>query len=187
MKEVACSSNSRNLYGMRDQSLAGFCSRMFPGCSTPTVEKISEHSSQRWMSSGMAFRGECWTQNTLERPSDVVACTLSEVLEASAPLKYFLNKEELQSLIDRGEAKTIPMDPILKDRLTSQITTLSSMPELEESLQQARKGKATETTEKPTHATREVAPMLYARRMLPLEYERLQGFPDDWTLLDGQL
>ena len=167
------------------QDLAGCCSKMFPDCSTQTTEKISEHSFQRWMSSGMAFRGECWTQNTLEHPKDVVACTLSEVLETSAPLKYFLNREELQSLIDRGEAKTIPMDPVLRDRLRSQISTLSSMPELEESLQLARKGKGTETTERLIPAIQEEAPMLYVRRMLPLEYERLQGFPDNWTQLDG--
>ena len=58
---------------------------------------------------------------------------------------------------------------------------------LEESLRQAHKQKGTEMMEKPTPATHEEAPMLYVRRMLPLEYERLQGFPDNWTLPDGQL
>lgn len=73
----------------------------------------------------------------------------------------------------------------LKKSIESQISTLSNMPELAESLQLARKQKDIETTGKPIHATLEEAPMLYVRRMLPLEYERLQGFPDDWTLVDG--
>lgn len=176
--------NSQSL--QEPQSLDGYCSKMFPDCSTQTVEKISELSSPRWMSSGMAFRGECWTQNTLEHPNDVVVSTLSQVLETSAPLRYFLNREQLQSLINRGEARTTPMDSTLKDCLASQITTLSSMPELEESLLLAHKQKGTVTTEKLTHATQGEVPMLYVRRMLPLEYERLQGFPDDWTLPDGE-
>lgn len=79
------------------------------------------------------------------------------------------------------------MDPILKDRLSSQITTLSNMQELEESLQRDRKQKDIETMEKHTPAIQEEVQMLFARRMLPLEYERLQGFPDNWTLLDGEL
>lgn len=183
--EVVSSSSSPNL--QEPLNLDGYCLKMFPDCSTQTVEKISELSSPRWMSSGMAFRGECWTQNTLEHPNDVVVSTLSQVLEPSAPLRYFLNKEQLQSLINRGEARTTPMDPTLKDCLNSQIATLSSMPELEESLLQVHKQKGTVTTEKLTRATQGEAPMLYVRRMLPLEYERLQGFPDDWTLPDGQL
>lgn len=185
MKEVDSFTNSQN--SSEPINLNGYCSKMFPDYSMQTTERISELSSPHWMSSGMAFRGECWTQNTLEHPNDVVVCILSEVLEASAPLKYFLNKEQLQSLINRGEARTIPMDPILKDRLSSQITTLSNMQELEESLQRDRKQKDIETMEKHTPAIQEEVQMLFARRMLPLEYERLQGFPDNWTLLDGEL
>ena len=60
------------------------------------------------------------------------------------------------------------------------------MQESEESHPQDLKQKGTETTERLTHAIQEEAPMLYVRRMLPLEYERIQGFPDDWTLLDGE-
>ena len=184
-QEVDCSSSSPNSSAPTD--LDGCLSRTFPDYSTQTPEMISERSSQRWMSSGMVFRGEYWTQNTLEHPKDVDVSILSEVLEPSAPLRYFLNREQLQSLINRGEARTIPMDPDLKEIIESQITTLSNMPELEESLAQAHKQKGIETTERLTPAIQEEAPMLYVRRMLPLEYERLQGFPDNWTLPDGQL
>ena len=61
------------------------------------------------------------------------------------------------------------------------------MPELEESLQQAPKHKATETMEKPTHSTAEDVLTLYVRRMMPLECERLQGFPENWTEIDIEL
>lgn len=167
------------------ENLDGFLSKMFPDCSMLITEKISECSSPNWMSSGMVFHGEFWTQNTLEHPKDVDACILSEVLEPSAPLRYFLNVDQLQSLLNRAKARTMPMPAELKRSLESQITTLSNMPELEESLRLAHKQKVIEMTEKLILAIQEEAPMLYVRRMLPLEYERLQGFPDDWTLVDG--
>lgn len=183
VREVASSSNLPN--SSLPQDLAGYFSKMFPGSSTPIMEKISKLSSPNWMSSGMAFRGECLTLNTLEHPKDVDASILSEVLEPSAPLRYFLDAEQLKSLLNRAEARSTPMPLALKKSIESQISTLSNMPELAESLQLARKQKDIETTGKPIHATLEEAPMLYVRRMLPLEYERLQGFPDDWTLVDG--
>ena len=183
-KEVDSSSSLQS--SLEPQSLDGYLSKMFPDCSTQITEKISKSSSRNWMSSGMVFHGEFWTQNTLEHPNDVDACILSEVLEPSAPLRYFLNVEQLQSLLNRAKARTTPMPTELRASLESQITTLSNMPELEESLLLAHKQKDIEMTEKLTRAIQEEAPTLYVRRMLPLEYERLQGFPDNWTLVDGQ-
>lgn len=75
----------------------------------------------------------------------------------------------------------------LRKTLESQITTLSNMPELDASLQRAPKQRDIEMMEKRILATPEEAPMLYVRRMLPSEYERLQGFPRDWTQTDGAL
>lgn len=121
------------------QSLDGFLSKTFPDSSTQTTEKISEPCSPNWMSSGIAYHGEYWTQNTLEHPNDVAASILSEVLETSAPLRYFLDKEQLESLLNRAEARTTPMPQDLKKSIESQITTLSNTPGLAENLQRARK------------------------------------------------
>ena len=100
------------------QSLDGFLSKTFPDSSTQTTEKISEPCSPNWMSSGIAYHGEYWTQNTLEHPNDVAASILSEVLETSAPLRYFLDKEQLESLLNRAEARTTPM-PLEKEHRVS--------------------------------------------------------------------
>ena len=78
----------------------------------------------------------------------------------------------------------MPQD--LLERIKSQITTLSNMPELDECLQRAHKQKDIETMEKRILAIPEEAPMLYVRRMLPSEYEALQGFPAGWTQVDGE-
>ena len=170
----------------KSEDLDGYLWRMFPDYSIQKVDKTSPTFSQRWMNSGMVFHGECWTQNTLEHPKDVVVCILSQVIEASSPLKYFLNKEQLLSLIKRADSKTIPMPLALRKKIELQITLLSNMPELDEFLKQGPKAKGTEMMEKLLLATPEAAQMLSVRRMLPSEYEKLQGFPVDWTQTDGE-
>ena len=60
------------------------------------------------------------------------------------------------------------------------------MRELAEGQVQDHKEKVTETMEKLILSTPEEARMLYVRRMLPSEYETLQGFPKGWTDIDSE-
>lgn len=149
--------------------------------------EISKFCSVRWTNSGMVWRGEYSMQNTLEHHKDAGESSLSQVLETSAPLKYFLTTQEIQSLLERAWARKKSLPEDLHSAMESQQRTLSSMPELEESLLQDRKQKATEMTTKPTPLTQEEPLMLSVRRMLPSEYEQLQGFPAGWTEIDTEL
>lgn len=67
-----------------------------------------------------------------------------------------------------------------------QISILSNMQVSDEKQLLAPKQKDIGTTGKPIPSTQEEAQMLYVRRMLPSEYERLQGFPENWTLIDSE-
>ena len=67
-----------------------------------------------------------------------------------------------------------------------QISILSNMQVSDEKQPQVLKQKDIETMEKPIPLTQEEVQMLYVRRMLPSEYERLQGFPENWTLIDSE-
>jgi hypothetical protein len=160
---------------------------MFPGSSTATVVKISERSSSAWMNSGMAFRGECLTQNILEHPNDVVVSTLSQVVGRYAPLKYFLNPVQITKWLARASAKGISVPDAMQQALEIQASTPFSTPPSEEAQKQVRKRRATATTAKPTRSTRGEVPTLFVRRMLPSEYEKLQGFPENWTATDFEL
>ena len=193
--EADCSTSSRDSSrtSPKGTGLAGCLWRTFPDCSIQKEERTSSTSSPHWMNSGMAFRGECWTQNTSEHPSDVVVCTLSQVVEPSAPLRYFLNKAQLQSLLTREDARQakpgakVPRMPRdLRMRIETQLVLLSNMPELDAFLRRDPKAKDTETMERLLRATPGAAQMLSVRRLLPSEYERLQGFPRNWTRTDGE-
>ena len=167
-------------------ALGGLLSKMFPGSLTVMAEKISKYSYKRWMNSGTAFRGEYLMQNILEHPSEDVECTLSQVIEHSSLLRFFLNVTELQSLIARASdrGKSLPKD--LEKSIKNQIYTLSNTPGLAESIQLDRKLKDSEMMEKPTRWIPEEVQMLSVRRMTPSEYETLQGFPKGWTAIDSE-
>ena len=183
--EADCSSNLQSLLEPTHQN--GSLSKMLPDYLVVKMGKISELLLERWTNSGMVWHGDYWMLNTSEHPSDVVESSLSQVIKTSAPLTYFLHKEHLLSLLNRAEAKKRELPQGLKQAIEAQITILSNMPELEEILQQDLKGQDIEMMEKLGHLTGEGVPTLYVRRMLPSEYEILQGFPEGWTDVDMEL
>lgn len=178
-KEVDYSLSSQSLSELISRN--GWLSKTLKGSSAAKMGKISEQSSENWMNSGMVWHGEFWMQNTLEHPNDVVESSLSQVIKTQAPLMYFLHTDHLKSLLHRAQAKNRPLPRDLKLAVERQISILSNMPELEENLRQDHKGQDIEVMEKPGHLTEEGVQTLYVRRMLPSEYEILQGFPENWT------
>ncbi|MCA0458503.1 MAG: DNA cytosine methyltransferase [Chloroflexi bacterium] len=138
------------------------------------------------MNSGTVWRGAYLTQNISEHPNVAAESSLSQVIEHSAPLQYFLTNKHLNSLLDRATARNKPLPPEMEHAIQKQISILSNMQQLEENTQPAHNPKDTETMGKLGHLTPEEAEMFSVRRMMPLEYERLQGFPENWTLLDTE-
>jgi hypothetical protein len=157
---------------------------MFPDYSTVTVEMISKYSYPRWMNSGMVWRGEYLMQNTLEHPKGDVEFSLSEVMEASSPQECFLSPMEIISLLNRAWERGQMMDPILEKAMVFQLHFLSSTQELIESLQPDLKQKVIEVMEKHIPSTVGEVQTLFVRRMMASEYEKLQGFPENWTQID---
>ncbi len=181
-KEVDYSLSLQSL--LEQINLNGWSSKTLEDSSVVKMGKISEPSPKRWMNSGMVWRGDYLMLNTSEHPSDVVESSLSQVTKTDAPLTYFLHTDHLQSLLHRADARNKPLPMGLRAAIEKQISILSNMPELEESLRQGHKVQDIEAMEKHGHLTEGEVLMLYVRRMLPLEYEVLQGFPEDWTTLD---
>ena len=170
----------------KKKNLDGFLLKMYPDFLTAKTVQTLTSSSDDWMNSGIVWHGEYWTQSILEHPKDAEERTLSQVVEPQAPLKYFLNKEQIQSLVKRAEDRKTLLPPALMKAYQKQITFLSNMQELAEKQVQGHKEKVTEMMEKLILSTPEEARTLYVRRMLPSEYEQLQGFPINWTAVDTE-
>jgi hypothetical protein len=105
----------------------------------------------------------------------------------SAPQKYFLSPAQIKQWLARASAKGILVPEEMLRALEIQASTQSNTPQSDAARAPDRKQKGSETTEKRTPSTREEVPMLFVRRMLPSEYEKLQGFPKNWTATDIEL
>ena len=164
--------------------LDGLSLKMFQDSSIVMKEKISDVSLKSWMNSGMAYRGEFSMRNILEHHKDVEESTLWEVMETSAPLEYFLKREQLELWISRAWEKNFPVPEELSNAIEMQISFLSNTQVSVGKQVLDRKLKDLGTTVKPTPSIQEEAPMLFVRRLMPSECERLQGFPKGWTETD---
>ena len=152
-------------------ALAGVLSKTCPDSSVLTADGISESSSIRWGSSGIGGPTGSLTLSTSEWPSDAVVCTLSDILEARVPPKYYLSPKACAGILRRAERRGRKLPELLEAalRMTSTDTEPTSPIPCTPAARSTTTGRST-----PTYSV---------RRLTPTECERLQGFPDGWTTL----
>lgn len=64
-------------------------------------------SSGRWLNSGIAVHGECWTLKTSESHSDAEECFLSDVLQETGDIlpQYYLSPVAAAGILKRAERR----------------------------------------------------------------------------------
>lgn len=186
-KGTGAGSSTDLLNLLNSLSQNGSFSKMSWAFSIATTEETSKLLSRPWMNSGIAWRGEYWTQSTSERPNADEERLLSQVIETQAPQESFLTTSQLTQWMNRHGSRghTLPVE--LQRAIETQISLLSSMPPSAEKTVQAHRQKDTDLTVKRTPSIQEEAQTLYVRRMLASEYEALQGFPTNWTDVDSDV
>jgi len=158
--DPASPSPSLTLWSSDD--LGGYCWKMYLGSSVPTKGLTSQGFSMKWNNSGMAFRGELWTLDTLESPSDADECSLSQVLNPTAPARFSLSARAASGILRRANRRGKVLPAALQTAL--------------ESLAQSPDDSAKESIAPLTNLSSSV------RRLTPTECERLMGWPDGWTI-----
>lgn len=118
--------------------------------------EMFEKSDLNSSNSGVVYKGEIWHNSTVEHNSEPIIKVIYEILSNSIPENLFLNSEQIDSLINRANVKNHKLPYDLEDALIKQLQHPNDIK------------------------------FLKVRRMLPIEYERLQGFPDDWTKIEGE-
>ena len=109
--EAASPSPSLTLWSSDD--LGGSCWRTSLDSSVPTKGLTSEGFSMKWRNSGMAYRGELWTLDTSESPSDAVECSLSQVLNPTAPQRFSLSAKAASGILRRARRRDKELPPAL--------------------------------------------------------------------------
>ncbi len=83
----------------------GLSSRMSPVYYPPTEGQTLPSSFGGWSNAGMAWPGGYLTLSTSELPNDAAVCSLSQVLEADAPPKYYLSAKACAGILRRAEKR----------------------------------------------------------------------------------
>lgn len=96
----------------------GYWSRTFPDFSHRREVPTSRGSGTSLPNAGMDWRGESWTANISESPSGGVGSTLSDILEARVPRKYFLSPKAAAGILRRAERRGKALPPRLEQALT---------------------------------------------------------------------
>lgn len=147
---------------------------------------ISDFCSIPLRNSGIVLHGEYWTRNTLEYPNNAEECSLLDVLElGGGPAEVLFEREILQRSI--GESK-----PIRKRLAKSDGRSNKKSNKLKTIFCRANSTAKAECYENlaPTLTAHNgaVAPFISSippRYLMPIECERIQGFPDNWTNVPG--
>lgn len=110
--ESAVASGGRWCESSEKPTPSGLSGKMFADCSRPNVAGRWEPCCERWPTAGIVGHGGCWTVPTLALPSDVpesMASSLAEVIEPTAPEKYYLTTRAMEGISRRHLEKEIPL------------------------------------------------------------------------------
>jgi hypothetical protein len=163
--------------------------RTSPACSVPPADEISPSWSARWATSGFTISpGECWTADTSECPSEGGACSsLADVLLDTAPARFYLSPRAAAGIVRRADKRGRELPRALAEALQAlasahpgdgrKTTRTSSTPSI------GRTEGRTTTAPRRDISSPDPSPNgSTVRRLTPTECERLQAFPDGWTI-----
>lgn len=145
--------------------------------SLPTMDEISRSSYGRWPTSGMASHGEYLTVDTSASPKADQESSLSDLLETqSVPARYFLSQNAATGILKKsrsnGKKSVSPFAISVGDSERGYVKKLAHC-------LYAESARHTGTDWSRNYVS---YPEGRVRRLTPLETERLQGFPDNWTM-----
>ena len=188
--DPACSSSSPESLTLFSPMGDGCSLRTYPDYFPATVDEISPSYSRRWPSSGFTTSpGECWTADTSECPSGAGAySSLRDVLEAEVHPRFYLSQRAAAGILRRAEKGGRELPKALARALTELAQPKASPPDSATAAQTSptprRDGSSlrqpepsppqSDGTERPKPSS--------VRRLTPTECERLQAFPEGWTV-----
>ena len=140
-----------------------------------------------------ALPGVCMTLNTGESPSVARESTLSQILQANAPEKYYLSPKACAGILRRAERRGKELPTMLKEALEevvylNRVTDYTAITCFQNTgIGYWMEHKFAETLRTPCGGDSVKANLVVekkrkyiVRRLTPLECCRLQGFPDWW-------
>lgn len=185
--------------------------------------QVEDGQTPEWFEGAeYASPGDCSTLNIGASPSVASESTLSEVLEAIVPKKYYLSRTACKGILRRAARRGKVLPKILENALKAIAESSTAEDAVTTAGHNSRVSDFSAVVCEPTIAIRDPSAVCYAigngqvdntrlsdktdaldcmhdqqavmyreqnylawvvRRLTPLECERLQGYPDGWTVL----
>ena len=104
---------------LTDYVLNGASGKTSPASCHQTEDGTLVPSSGRWLNSGIAVHGECWTLKTSESHSDAEECFLSDVLQETGAIlpRYYLSSRAAAGILNRAEKRGKKIPEALEEAL----------------------------------------------------------------------
>jgi hypothetical protein len=103
------------------------CGKTSQALFPQTLDEILQQSSPRFANAGrVTSRGEFWMRNIVEWHNDAVVCSLSQILEANVPQKYYLSPRAARGILRRAEKRGKKLPEQLQRALT-QVALMDAM------------------------------------------------------------
>lgn len=169
--------------------LNGLSQRMFPDFSVLTMEKTFGESFPTSIRSGTVYHGQCWIQKTSVLHNNEKGSSLLEVLETSVPQKYYLSKKATIGIIRRAQrdgrsAHVLTLEA--GNGTTRKLKRLSlQLSELQKVVKGLKDISLTQLQQDNVELKDDQGREITLRKLTPIEKERLQGFPMNWTHPEG--
>ena len=175
----------------------GYLLRMFPDSFPLTEAGIWQSSFKRWPKVATGGLTGYWTASISESPNDAKECLLSEVLETQVHPKYYLSHKAVAGMIRRSKkwGRGGYVFLLNAEKGKTRHLTLLSLNELEkvcirvsgqeENQEIGYRDMLPKLSEQPQEETLPLyGRTLILRKLTPTEKEKLQGFPQGWTLAE---
>lgn len=169
--------------------LAGLSQKMSPDFSLSTLGKTSGKSYPTSIRSGIVWCGMCWTPKTLAWHNKEKGLSLLEVLETSVPQKYYLSQKATIGIIRRAQRDGRSARVLMQEVVNGTTRKLSWL-----SLLLSEHPKVVKEPKDTSHIQLRLDNgvlkddqdrVITLRKLIPVEKERLQGFPMNWTHPEG--
>lgn len=185
--EADCGQNTVESQNYSD--LVGLSQKMYQDFSLSTMDETFGQSYPTSMRSGIVWRGQCWTPKTSAYHSKENELSLLEALETSVPQKYYLSKKAVIGIIRRAQRDGRSARVLIQEvdnGTTRRLNWLSlQLSELQKVVKGLKDISLTQLQLDNLELKDDQGREITLRKLIPVEKERLQGFPMNWTHPEG--
>ena len=181
-KTVVCSSGLWSWFALNAHDGSSWKTSL--AYSRQTGEKPLSRLSTKLKKSGIWAAGRRLTRSTSASPRVGKESSLSEVLEPTVPISSLLTAANCAGIIRREEKNGREVPPKMRQALQETMRLCSNAGEVSGTPEDRVFAPRYAPSQESIKEVIQTGPFYVARNLTWIEWERLMGFPDGWTVVE---